>query len=226
VTAIDRIAVIVPAYNEATSIAECLESIGAAARGVPTRVIVVADSCTDGTARIARFLGAEVIEVAVRNVGRARAAGCAYALRTGVDGLWLAHTDADSTVPATWLRRHYQYANGGTDVLAGTVEVVDWHEWPTDLRTRYEQFYAAAISAGRHHVHGCNLGVSAVAYQRIGGFAPLAVGEDRDLLGSARADGRTITYASDIAVRTSARRHARVVGGGFHSFLGLMADPA
>ncbi|MFX5714032.1 glycosyltransferase, partial [Acinetobacter baumannii] len=54
-----RIAVLVPAHNEAGGIAEVIAGIRAQlAQG--DRVLVVADNCSDDTAAIARAAGAEV----------------------------------------------------------------------------------------------------------------------------------------------------------------------
>ncbi|MEY9848649.1 biofilm PGA synthesis N-glycosyltransferase PgaC [Streptacidiphilus sp. BW17] len=56
-----RIVVLVPAHNEEALIAETLESLAAQTRP-PDEVIVVADRCTDQTARISSAHGAKAIE--------------------------------------------------------------------------------------------------------------------------------------------------------------------
>jgi hypothetical protein len=180
---------------------------------------VVADSCADGTARLAHAMGARVVEVDAGNVGRARAAGCEALLRDTADDLWLAHTDADSTVPQDWLARQLHHAGQSTEVVADTVEVDSWLDWPAALRGRYEAFYAGEHAAGRHHAHGANLGLSAHAYRTLRGFQPLAVGEDRALVAAAERTGLTIAHPTDLVVRTSGRRTGRVDSGGFHQFL-------
>jgi glycosyltransferase involved in cell wall biosynthesis len=223
--AADRFAVVVPARNEQRAIGACLRAIAraAAAVEVASTVIVVADGCADRTADIARAAGAEVIEASLASAGAARALGCRYALRGGVDGLWLANTDADSRVPEHWLAAQLAYAARGAQLVAGTVRVDSWHDWPPELPARYRRLYR---HAGAPHVHGANLGIAAAAYQRIGGFPPVAVGEDRALVQNARAAGLTISYPRSIAVTTSGRRLARVVGGGFHDYLNRLAgDP-
>jgi cellulose synthase/poly-beta-1,6-N-acetylglucosamine synthase-like glycosyltransferase len=56
-----RIVVLVPAHNEEALIAETLQSLAAQTRPAD-EVIVVADRCTDGTARISTAHGARVVE--------------------------------------------------------------------------------------------------------------------------------------------------------------------
>ncbi len=56
-----RLAVLVPAYNEATTITPTLEDIKAQLRP-GDRLLVVADNCTDDTPAVARLSGADVVE--------------------------------------------------------------------------------------------------------------------------------------------------------------------
>jgi glycosyltransferase involved in cell wall biosynthesis len=201
-----RLADVVPAHNEQDLLPGCLAALRAAG---PAEVIVVADACTDDTARLAAKAGAEVVTVSAGNVGRARAAGMAYALRHGGAGLWLATTDADSRVPPGWLAWHTRHAALGTDMLVGTVEVGDWSPWPETVRYAYERGYRTTPD----HVHGANLGCSAEAYEGIGGFAGLDHDEDRDLVTRATRAGLRVRYDAACPVRTSARRVARAPEG-------------
>lgn len=75
------LAVIVPAHNESSHMRPTLASIQAQLRP-QDRLLVVADNCTDDTAKIARSLGAEVIE---RFDAHLRGKG--FALAFGVDHL-------------------------------------------------------------------------------------------------------------------------------------------
>ena len=127
---ITAVVVIVPARDEAASIAACLRSIERAAAhcpGVSTRIVVAADRCRDGTAAAARAtstVGLAVIEGRWRGASAARAAAARHALGAGdIDpgATWLAHTDADCTVPPRWLARQLTYAAGGVDAIAGDV---------------------------------------------------------------------------------------------------------
>jgi cellulose synthase/poly-beta-1,6-N-acetylglucosamine synthase-like glycosyltransferase len=55
------VAVLIPAHNEAAGIEDTLRSAALQSRP-PGRVCVIADNCTDDTARLAREAGAEVVE--------------------------------------------------------------------------------------------------------------------------------------------------------------------
>jgi glycosyltransferase involved in cell wall biosynthesis len=214
---LNRVAVVVPAHDEQDLLPACLAALArsaAVAAPLAVEVIVVADSCTDGTAALARRAGAEIVEVHHRNVGRARAAGMRYALRHGPAGLWLATTDADSLVGAGWLAWHRDHATAGTEVLAGTVAVAEWALWPEAVRTEYDARYQAAMTAtGHRHVHGANLGCDAAVYAELGGFAALDYDEDRDLVARAHVAGKQVTYDRGCPVVTSARRAARAPHG-------------
>ena len=62
--------IVVPAHNEELGISRCLRSVHASI-GERTRVLVIADNCTDRTADLARAGGAEVIERHdMRNMGK------------------------------------------------------------------------------------------------------------------------------------------------------------
>jgi hypothetical protein len=72
----DKIAVVVPAYNEAENVGTVLERIPAESCGVPTAVLVVDDGSRDGTGELAEQHGAVVARHVINRGGGA-------ALRTG-----------------------------------------------------------------------------------------------------------------------------------------------
>jgi glycosyltransferase involved in cell wall biosynthesis len=222
-----RFAVVVPANNEEDLLPACLTALSVCAGQVaplPVELVVVADDCSDATAAVAKAYGAEVVTVEARNVGRARAAGLAYALRNGPDGLWLATTDADSRVPPGWLSAHQAHATTGADLVVGTVTVERWGAWPATVRERYELSYRAGLTAtGHDHVHGANLGCDARTYQEAGGFAPLPHDEDRDLVARVVGAGFHVVFDADLPVVTSTRRVARAPAG-FAAYLIGLAD--
>ncbi|WP_345475400.1 glycosyltransferase family 2 protein [Actinoallomurus oryzae] len=196
--------VVVPAHDEQERLPACL----AALRGIP--VVVVADACTDRTAEVARRYGAQVVEIAARNVGAARAAGVRALLRRGVS--WVATTDADTLVPPGWLASQLRYAARGWDAVVGTVEVTDW----TGHEPRRIAAYARHYARDPAPVHGANLGFSAHAYVTSGGFPPLRTGEDRALVAAMTAAGHRVLHTPQVRVITSARHRYRAPHGFGH----------
>lgn len=205
------IAVLIPAHNEAARIGACLASVLAAAasadlRGEEVRVVVALDRCTDGTAAIVARAGVTAVALDAGNVGRARAAAAAVAIRAGAR--WLATTDADSLVPGDWLAAQLAH---GCDAFCGIVTVRDWEDYGPAVR---EAFAAGECRHDGHpHVHGANLGLSAQMYARCGGFRPLPAHEDVALVDALVAAGARIARMATPAVVTSARRAGRAQGG-------------
>jgi glycosyltransferase involved in cell wall biosynthesis len=213
------VGVVVPAHNEQDLLPACLASLRRAARalhGTQAHLVVVADACRDQTVQVARRGGAAVVTIGARSVGAARAAGVREVLRHAghLDpaDVWLATTDADTLVPACWLREHARYGNQGWDAVAGTVRVADWSGYGPGVRSLFRARYGAGT--GPHaHVHGANLGFRAAAYLRAGGFSHLPTAEDRALVAALTASGGRVRRTRALAVVTSARREARAPHG-------------
>lgn len=227
---ITSIAVVVPAHDEAVALPDCLASLRFAAQRspVPVRLMVVTDTCADTTEMLARRGGADVVEIAARNVGAARAAGFRYAITTaGTEParIWLATTDADSTVPPDWLSTQLRYAALGWEAMIGTVKLADWSCRPPQLPDIYLRRYG--VWNGEHpHVHGANLGFTAAAYLAAGGFPPLRSGEDHALVQALSACGRRVLRTSELPVLTSARSTPRAPRGFGHLLDTLAGLPA
>lgn len=216
---IDSLVVVVPVHDEQEVLGACLEAIETAAARVRAReaaaprvqVVVVLDACTDASAEVAAAHGVRTVHCGARSVGAARALG----VDTGTAGrapdrwerTWVATTDADSRVPASWLDDHLAAAEHGHDLLVGPVQpdaagldapvLAAWHE-----RHR----------GGRLHVHGANLGVRLSAYRAVGGFADLGTGEDVELV-RALLEAGTPAVRQGRPVITSAREHGRAPDG-------------
>ncbi len=92
------ISVIIPAYNEEKYIHSALSSIKAQSFK-DYEIIVVADSCTDRTAEVAKSFGCRVIKVKTRNVGKNRNIGAGKA-KADI----LVFLDADVKVSRGYLR--------------------------------------------------------------------------------------------------------------------------
>lgn len=201
------IGIIVPAHNEEAVVAQCIESLQIAGEhpalaGEEVCVVIVLDQCTDGTQRVVSRYPVQSLDVSHCNVGRTRAAGAELMLGQGAR--WLAFTDADTVVPATWLVDQLRFR---TDAVCGTVRIDDWSLHAEEVRTRYDALYTPV--EGHKHVHGANMGVSARAYRQVGGFKPLKAHEDVHLVADLNEAGASITWTSMNCVTTSARLDCR-----------------
>src|ERR1700744_2852335 len=199
--------IIIPAHNEAAHIGECVSAAQRAAShhqllGEEVRVIVIVDHCADDTESIASSLGAEVISVSARNVGVARAVGARRALALGAR--WLAFTDADTLVADDWL---VQQLACGADAVCGVVSIHDWSPHREAVREHFGRTYTDADN--HRHIQGANLGVSAQAYVRAGGFPPLETSEDVALVEALISQGVNIAWSASPRVVTSARTDFR-----------------
>jgi glycosyltransferase involved in cell wall biosynthesis len=241
---IERIDVVVPARNEEALIGACLESVLVACDALPkrvrSRVVVVLDDCSDGSAAIARSFGPRIRLMATTfaNVGRARAAGVGELLDGSVPlrRQWICSTDADSVVPRDWLRSHKAAADAGALVALGRVL-----PQAADLDEAVLRAWHDAHREPERHVYGANLGVRADAYLLAGGFPPLASGEDEALvdaiesldpgllpvLGVLGVVGEPppvlVTELAGSVVSTSGRTIGRAAGG-FAGYLRRLAE--
>lgn len=231
-TGIDEVYVVVPARNEEATIGASLAAVDRAVRALgheapPVHVIVVLDRCTDGTEAIARASGADCVVSADGRVGGARRRGVERALAvsadrggTALDRIWIANTDADSTVPATWLLHHLHRARSGCDALVGIVS-----PRAEDLTSGELVVWKARHPFGRDHEHvfGANLGVRASAYLAVGGFDDIATGEDVRLVEALDASGANVHRGQTQPVHTSGRRLGRAPDG-FADYLAALDD--
>jgi glycosyltransferase involved in cell wall biosynthesis len=226
-----HVAVVVPARNEEQHIGTCLRSVHAAVSElrrdhphVTCEVLVVLDRCTDGTGEIAASYGVRTVRSDAGRVGTARRLGVERAQRSArrmgfaPEDVWLANTDADTEVPATWLSHQTAFAADAVDMVVGTVT-------PAALdAARHDRWHAGHVLAeGHSHVHGANLGLRLSTYLAVGGFADVAVHEDLDLVTRVRAMTSAWVATHRTSVLTSGRDQSRV-DGGFASYIADLGD--
>lgn len=228
---LDAVHVVVPARNEELLMGRCLDALRTSRAALlaerpqlEVRVTVVLDGCTDGTAAVVHAAeGIDALEVTELTPGGARAAGVRHvtaAVPAGGSGrTWVACTDADSAVPPGWLAGQVHCAEKGFVCRVGTV----LPELGTGQRPLYLSWLARHEHLdGHRHVHGANLGFTLAAYEQVGGFAALRVGEDVDLVQRMRAAGLPVQASGADPVHTSARSSSRVRGG-FADYLATLA---
>lgn len=223
------VAVVVPVRDEEALLPACLDALDTAVAtlretrpDIQARVFVVLDACTDRSSEVVAGRP-DVTAVVCRagNVGVARALGVAaaadWALASGGGSLWVANTDGDSSVPPHWLAAQVEMAAAGHDLVVGTVQ-----PRPGDLSSEDLELWRERHSSadGHVHVHGANLGFAWSAYEAVGGFAPIAVHEDVELVGAMRRAALPWLASGRIEVTTSGRRMGRTPGG----FAGYLED--
>lgn len=220
----------VPVRNEAARLPRLLAAL-AAQRGAPPFVLCLHfDSCTDGSRAVADALAPGLpfaiipecggIEGAP-NAGQARARAGMLALAQAPTQALL-FTDADSEPAPDWIAANLS-ALTQADVVAGRV-VLETGAAPMQARlNRYLDAlhrYRRALDPvdwedgeTHHWTSAASLGVCPDVYRALGGFAPLAVGEDAELADRAWRAGHRLRRDARVAVRTSARRRGRAEGG-------------
>ncbi|AMM25488.1 glycosyltransferase [Variovorax sp. PAMC 28711] len=216
--------IVIPAHNEERDIHACVRAAQEAAHhpalaGETVEVLVVLDSCTDATAVRAAQAGAHTLSMRARNVGTARAMGAEALLARGAR--WLAFTDADTVVSPSWLVDQLAL---NAEAVCGSIGVDDWSPHGAHAALLKAHFLETYTDADGHsHIHGANLGVSAAAYRRAGGFQHLTCSEDVAFVRALEAAGIQIAWSARPRVMTSARREARAEGGFADALLNAIA---
>lgn len=222
---IERALVVIPARDEEALLPAHLVAVQTAVAHVrrhrprvDVQVSVVLDSCTDDSLGVvAAHPWVHAMQVDLGVVGVVRAVGIDEAVHRADGELlvapartWVLCTDADTSPPPSWIADHVREADAGAGVVAGMVEpdpegldgtVLD--RWHRQHRPRPDH----------PHVHGANLGFRLDHYQRVGGFAPLATGEDVDLVARMTRAGVPCARVARPPVRTSSRLVGRAPAG-------------
>lgn len=131
-----RLSIVIPAFNEARLIEQCLQSIAVSIAanhksGFASEIIVVDNNSTDNTAELARQAGARVVFEPINQIGRARNTGAAHAV-----GDWLLFLDADSLLSPGLLTDIVGAIESGKYVGCGSTLRMDGLPWWAHLTLR------------------------------------------------------------------------------------------
>ena len=203
-----KLTIIVPAFNEEAYLGPTLRSIRSAAeelRGqadVSVDVIVVDNASEDGTAALARDLGAAVIHEPVQGIARARNAGARRAA-----GDVLVFFDADVIVPRNVLVAIGQ-AMRDRACIGGGVDV-DYRPQLLTVRLYLRAWRLLARLTGM--VQGAAQFCRKDVFEQVGGYdESVWIGEDVDFFWSlrklARRTGRNVRFLREPRVTPSCRR--------------------
>jgi glycosyltransferase involved in cell wall biosynthesis len=179
------ISVVVPAYNEAGRIADCLASLRDEAATVPLEIIVVDNGSTDSTAELARAQADQCLVLPGHTVGALRNAGVAAA-RADV----IAFIDADCTVRPGWASAVLCSLELGACVTGAKCGVPDQSSWMERVWFGHGQRGRTPAS----YVNSGNMAVRRDDFAAIGGFdATLTSGEDYEFCQRAAVRGPIIS---------------------------------
>jgi glycosyltransferase involved in cell wall biosynthesis len=193
-----QLSFIVPAFNEERLLARTLRAIheAATALGEPFEVIVADDASTDGTAAVARLLGARVVAVSHRQIAATRNAGARAAL-----GDWLIFVDADTLVTREVVRTAVAALRGGA--AGGGCNLRFEGRVPPYARvliaTAWPLYRALGLAAG------CFLFCTRRAFEAAGGFdETLFAAEETVLSRALRRQGQFVLLREHVV--TSGRK--------------------
>ncbi len=207
---------VIPAYNEESYLADCIESIlqQTASIEVSTEIIVVNNASTDGTREVAlRYPQVRLVDEPRKGLTAARQAGFLAS-----SGTLIANVDADSRLTPGWVDRVLRAfrANPELAALSGPllyydlaprqralVHIFYMTAWMTYIMNRYVLRVGSMVQGG-------NFVVSRPALERIGGFnlAITFYGEDTDIARRLHDVGDVI-FTFDLKMFSSARRLKR-----------------
>lgn len=200
---IPRLLIFVPAHNEELLISGCIRSLLAMAYpATHRRVIVIADNCSDATARLAREHGAEALErFDPKLPGKPRA--IAWALSQIDLRKWDACVivDADSTVAPTFALGLAKLAPLNDIVFQPNNGVLnEFENWLTRLggllgRCRFQVTYPLKQSAGLNCPISNGMGIGTNLLMRYG-WLSFSITEDTELYAIYTEAGVTIRHAS------------------------------
>ena len=197
-----RIAVIIPAYNEESSIAMCLESLKKQTY-TDYEIIVINAESTDKTAEISAKYANKVITAKTGSPGPARNLGA-----KNTQAEVVAFTDADTTVTENWLERIAKNFEDPKVVGAGGVLR------PLDARLldkimfkiNSDWWYRLSGLFGFYQLGTPNCAYRRTAFLKAGGFdESLSMLEDTELSLRMRKYGK-IVIDKNMIVYNSARR--------------------
>lgn len=241
----ERWIVAIPAKNEAERINDALHALDAAAAHAAreVRVLVLANNCSDDTAKLAgSFVARHRLHIEVRNqVLPQRLAHAGGARRSAVDTAMtlfdvsgrdlLLSTDADARLkPDTFWQMERAFDRGADLVLAKFETVHDaldpvsdaalqWDRlrvrWRSRVRQLVETLRLRRIPSPPLHDDYGAAGIAArvCAYHGLGGFQSVPFNEDKNFVSAADRAHYNVNRQSGAVIEVLARANGRAAGG-------------
>lgn len=225
------IAIAVPVRNEAERLPSMLHALARQVSAPAFTLCLFFDGCDDGSMELAVDLASR-LPYPIRidhcqngdppNAGLARGRAVAIALAAAPDGILLT-TDADSAPAPDWIAANLA-ALPDADIVAG--RILRGPGRSSRKQDRIEAYYhrlhalrrsidpvAWEEDATHHWTSGASLALRSATYRALGGFAPMANGEDAAFCDGAARAGYRVRRDARVIVRTSARRRGRADQG-------------
>ena len=214
-----HVTVLVPAHEEERTVADTLRSV--AASDYPARllsVVVVADNCADGTAAVARGLGAVALErfdATRRGKGFALAFGLEHVLKSPTDVVLV--VDADCALGTLAVRRLVAALEAGADVAQAAVVTRNPKVMPAGLIAGVGGQLENAVAAGLDRL-GFPTGLrgTGMAFRRAvleaHPWDAYGLTEDAEYAGRLRRAGVAVRFVLDAEVRSEAPPTAAAFG--------------
>lgn len=223
-----RLAVVIPAFNEASGITATLEAL-VNQHDQDFDVVICDNNSSDETAAVvANFIESRGLDrwriVTEKQKGTGAAADTAIRAAIAGGATHIARTDADCIPAKDWTRAVRAAFASGTDLIAGklTVRTDDCDVSELKKRVLSVAVIAAGIfgrlrpgNQGRHYLGpymmsaGGNLAITARLYAKAGGFPRTAIEdlhEDRALVNAVRKISWRYRSHPEVVVAASARR--------------------
>lgn len=200
-----KISIVIPVYNEAESLIECLRAI--VNQSVqPYEVIVVDNNSSDSSALVASsFPNVKLIQETKQGVVHARTSGF-----NAAKGSVIARIDADTIIPVDWVQKIDQIMSN--DDIAAVSGSPDYYDFLFPSLTNFLDRMARKFLEGRlkdrMFLHGSNMAIRTCAWQKVANGLCVCGGihEDLDLAIHLQEAGLTVVYDSTLVAGISVRR--------------------
>lgn len=205
-----RISLVIPAYNEESHLAECLEA--ALNQSTPFwEIIVVDNKSTDKTANVAaQYSGVRVLKEAKRGIAHARNRGF-----NAARGDIIARIDADTVLPTDWaahISSFYANPEHASVAWTGGGEFLDV-SFPRLVNTTYQllAFHSNRLLIGYPTLWGSNMALPRSQWHKVARHTCTQYGihEDLDLAMHLYDSGAAIYYDNSMPVPACLRRVQR-----------------
>lgn len=200
-----KVALIVPAYNEAERISETLKGLLEQDYSA-VEIVVVDNNSKDETYSIAKTFDVKVVKEYQQ--------GYIFAVNRGVsevDADYIAICDADTLYPKSWVSKMVAAFDKQSDAVAvyGTASTYDASYFQNKLnKVFYTAFLKFSKLCGLHNTSGFNFMIKKAVYEKVGGYDPKYKKMSPDIeLGKRLNQQGLIVFDPKIEVASSFRRY-------------------